>query len=90
MEQVKPAVLTICSLGHPCRRGKAGQKHYTVHIVLMENSSNEWKPQLNEEHRDYKWFPVAEVPLVADLHPVVKLLVAEHWHEVLNLSGHSY
>lgn len=68
-------------------RGQRGEKHYTVFLCRVERSVRAaWVPRLNEEHREWRWFPVAAVAAAVHgvgeapvpLHPVVAALVAQH------------
>lgn len=66
------------------KRGKRGQKHYTVFVArLAPEDRASWRPQLNEEHSAWRWFPLAEL-LAANsavpLHPVVELALLEPLH----------
>ena len=67
-------------------RGKRSQKHYTVFVSWLSNESRaNFTPHLNEEHREWRWIPAAEVALAAcasqrelPLHPVVCRLFQMH------------
>ena len=69
-----------------CRRGKHGQKHYTVFVCSMAAADRAtWKLKLNSEHRSSHWFGVQEAGNRKDLHPVVALLYSEMY--VAELKG---
>jgi 8-oxo-dGTP pyrophosphatase MutT (NUDIX family) len=63
-------------------RGKRMQKHYTVFVKhISAEAKAAFVPQLNEEHREWKWIAASQVALSAHasreelpLHPVVALL----------------
>jgi hypothetical protein len=57
---------------HVPRRGKKKQKHYTVFIceITAEDKAT-FKPKLNNEHREYRWWPMHALPVPTQLHPVV-------------------
>lgn len=41
------------------RRGKQGQKHYTVFLAtLTPEAKAAYQPTLNEEHSAWQWFPL--------------------------------
>lgn len=44
------------------RRGKHGQKHYTVFIAT---TPARWQPTLNHEHTEFRWMPLPFVRLCA-------------------------
>ena len=55
-----------------CRRGKKGQKHYTVFVCDVDAAARTaFVPALNDEHREAQWWPLAALPPVQKLHPVV-------------------
>ena len=57
------------------------QKHYTVFVgCLTAEAKAAWRPQLNEEHSAWRWFPLAEAQQRSDLHPVVALLLQSPQH----------
>ena len=58
-----------------CRRGKKGNKHYTVFVASIdEDARSTWVPQLNEEHHQATWFSGFQAAALPDLHPVVDQL----------------
>ncbi|KAI3435953.1 hypothetical protein D9Q98_002011 [Chlorella vulgaris] len=68
----------------PTRRGKRGQKHYTVFVGRVRPEDRAaWVPQLNEEHSAWRWLNVGELAKpgggggnqneAVQLHPVVDL-----------------
>jgi 8-oxo-dGTP pyrophosphatase MutT (NUDIX family) len=69
-------------------RAQRGQKEYTVFVCALDgNARAAWVPRLNEEHREWRWFPVAALRGAlgaagdappAPLHPVVETLLREH------------
>lgn len=59
------------------KRGKHGQKHYTV--FLIEIKSGEFVPSLNEEHTEYAWTNVKDLPNMENLHPVVKQIAGDYY-----------
>ena len=62
------------------KRGKDKQKHYRVFVCKVnEKDKAMYEPNLNEEHRDWKWIELAQLHnMIEELHPVVKKLVKEH------------
>ena len=50
------------------------QKHFTVFVCNVSEPAASFQPQLNEEHRAFKWFNLMEAAATANLHPVVALL----------------
>ena len=69
-----------------CRRGKRGQKHYTVFVCSMTTADRAtWELRLNSEHRSSHWFGVQEAGDRKDLHPVVALLYSQMY--VAELKG---
>ena len=69
-----------------CRRGKRGQKHYTVFVCSMAAADRAtWELKLNSEHRFSHWFGVQEAGNRKDLHPVVALLYSQMY--VAELKG---
>lgn len=71
---LKGKVLTV--------RGKRNQKHYTVFMCEISSEAKAaYIPQLNYEHSTWKWFPMHELKLRQDLHPVVASLLRENWPE---------
>ncbi len=67
-----------------CRRGKNGQKHYTVFIGRMTAAAKAgYQPQLNKEHSSWKWFQLDDALQLPNLHPVVELMFSdEHKQQV--------
>jgi 8-oxo-dGTP pyrophosphatase MutT (NUDIX family) len=63
------------------KRGKRGQKHYTVFVVRLPDSAAAREEvtrgvQLDlNEHVEHGWFPLAALPAL--LHPVVQCVVGE-------------
>jgi hypothetical protein len=44
------------------RRGKRLQKHYTVYVCAVEPAARRrYAPRLNEEHREWRWLPLAQL-----------------------------
>jgi hypothetical protein len=42
------------------RRGKHGQKHYTVFLAeVPEDARERFEPSLSDEHSDWHWFKVS-------------------------------
>lgn len=62
------------------KRGKDKEKHYRVFVCKVKQEDKEmYQPDLNEEHRDWKWIELAQLQnMKGELHPVVKKLVKEH------------
>ena len=55
-----------------CRRGKKLQKHYTVILCEVDAATRAaFQPQLNSEHREARWWPLAGLPPPQQMHPVV-------------------
>ena len=55
-----------------CRRGKKKQKQYTVFVCQIDAAAKAaFKPALNEEHREARWWPLGGLPPAFKLHPVV-------------------
>jgi len=68
------------SQGILTRRGKRQQKHFTVFLArLTPEERASYAPTLNEEHSQWRWFALADAKTRDDLHPVVTLLLGEHW-----------
>ena len=64
------------------KRGKRLQKHYTVFICKLDPAEKEsYQPQLNEEHSQWKWIHVDELRSRTDVHPVVHLVLHDHWEQ---------
>jgi 8-oxo-dGTP pyrophosphatase MutT (NUDIX family) len=67
-------------------RGKRMQKHYTVFVKhITPEAKGAFVPELNEEHRQWHWFPASRVAKAANseaqelpLHPVVTKLFLAH------------
>lgn len=60
------------------RRGKRGQKHYTVLVAsITPEVKASWAPRLNYEHTAWEWVPLGTLGARPDLHPVVRLLLQE-------------
>lgn len=59
------------------RRGKTQQKHYSVFVARLLSPQLEFSPQLNAEHRSFRWFPIAEASKLDNLHPVVDILFTD-------------
>ncbi len=58
-----------------CRRGKKGNKHYTVFVAAIDEQARAtWSPELNEEHHEARWFSASEAAALPNLHPVVDQL----------------
>ena len=64
------------------KRGKRLQKHYTVFLCALQGSKEAYVPQLNEEHSEWRWFPIEELRARTDVHPVVHRLLHAHWESV--------
>lgn len=64
------------------KRGKSGQKHYTVFLVEVEKG--DFEPRLNEEHTDFMWTPVKDLPNLGNLHPVVKQVANDYYEFVMS------
>eukprot|EP00240_Pyramimonas_obovata_P011877 CAMPEP_0118944262 /NCGR_PEP_ID=MMETSP1169-20130426/39978_1 /TAXON_ID=36882 /ORGANISM="Pyramimonas obovata, Strain CCMP722" /LENGTH=114 /DNA_ID=CAMNT_0006889715 /DNA_START=212 /DNA_END=556 /DNA_ORIENTATION=+ len=65
----------------PTTRGKQGQKKYAVFVCPLDPEvKQKWSPQLNEEHREWRWFKRDEIQSGFALHPVVELLVQQNGH----------
>ena len=71
------------------RRGKRRQKHYTVFVAsIAPEARAAFKPQLNEEHVDWRWAPLAQLSSGGgggggselELHPVIRRLLEQHPH----------
>lgn len=80
-----PPVTVLSS--HLTRRGKRMEKEYTVLVCRVEPAVRAaWRPVLNHEHREWRWFPMHNVRLAASgvsgppapLHPVVSALITQH------------
>ncbi|CAL8469169.1 g8710 [Coccomyxa elongata] len=57
-------------------RGKKKQKAYTVFVCEVTVAvMAAYKPQLNDEHREARWWPLAALPARSQLHPVVVALL---------------
>lgn len=57
------------------RRGKFNNKQYTVFVAeLSAAQAATYKPVLNYEHREWRWFPASVAAALPNLHPVVDLL----------------
>jgi hypothetical protein len=77
-ERVAEQVLTT--------RGKRGQKHYTVFICHLQESVKEaYTPQLNHEHSVWQWMSISDLRARKDLHPVVHMVLHDHWDKVQNI-----
>lgn len=76
--------LTTATRAGACpRRGKLNQKHYTVYVAKLSPQVREsYVPTLNEEHRQWRWFPLGEAAVRPDLHPVVGKLLVMHRKEL--------
>lgn len=59
------------------KRGKNKQKHYTVFMVEVENG--DFEPSLNEEHTEFIWTHVKDLPTLGNLHPVVKQIADDYY-----------
>lgn len=68
------------------RRGKHGNKHYTVFIGTMTGAARQqYKPQLNHEHSQWRWFQLEDAVQQPNLHPVVELMFSSaHKQQVLD------
>ena len=44
---------------------------------MAPNAKQSFVPQLNHEHRDWRWFQLDDALKRKDLHPVVKLMFSE-------------
>jgi 8-oxo-dGTP pyrophosphatase MutT (NUDIX family) len=85
-EELGPLPPLKLTSSHVTHRGKHLEKEYTVFSCILERTVRDaWKPKLNEEHREWRWFPVAAVNAAgagvagapAPLHPVVAALVTQ-------------
>jgi len=57
------------------RRGKRMQKWYKVFVAKISDAEREaFKPSLNKEHVEYRWFDVNQLGSLL-LHPVVKRIL---------------
>eukprot|EP00884_Botryococcus_braunii_P019837 jgi/Botrbrau1/6537/Bobra.40_2s0009.2 len=57
------------------KRGKFNNKQYTVFLAEVSPSQAAgYNPVLNEEHREWRWFPAAKAAALPNLHPVVDTL----------------
>ena len=84
-------ILAGTLLGYPqyalhYRRGKHGKKHYTVFIGRMTSTARQqFQPQLNHEHSQWKWFQLEDAMQQPNLHPVVELMFSSaHKQDVLD------
>ena len=60
-------------------RGKKIDKLFIVFVVEISAADKlTFAPALNEEHTQFRWFKLSEIPGVPNLHPVVKKLFKEH------------
>lgn len=62
------------------RRGKALQKQFTVFPAAIEPAAKAaYVPHLNPEHVEWAWVALEALPRrLAELHPVVAILVTQH------------
>ena len=75
--QSRPAAAAQCGPHRARRRGKKGQKHFTVFVARVPPSvRSSFQPELNEEHTAWRWFPATQAALRSDLHPVVAAALA--------------
>ncbi|KAK9908333.1 hypothetical protein WJX75_006239 [Coccomyxa subellipsoidea] len=59
-------------------RGKKKQKAYTVFICdITPAAKAAFKPKLNDEHQEARWWPLAALPAKGQLHPVVATLLED-------------
>jgi len=64
-------------------RGKKGDKIFTVFLVQISPQDKQtFRPKLNKEHVEYKWFSLPELQDVQNPHPIVKTLLQDHRPEV--------
>lgn len=65
-----------------CVSHRRQQKRYTVFVARVRPEDRAaWRPQLNEEHSAWRWFPLAELQSTnAQLHPVVALALQTDPH----------
>lgn len=63
-----------------------GKKHYTVFIGTMTaDARQQYKPQLNHEHSQWRWFELEDAMQQRNLHPVVELMFSSaHKQQVLD------
>ncbi|KAL3161952.1 hypothetical protein ABBQ38_009034 [Trebouxia sp. C0009 RCD-2024] len=68
------------------KRGKHGKKHYTVFVGTMTAAARQqYKPQLNHEHSQWRWFQLEDAVQQPNLHPVVELMFSSaHKQQVLD------
>jgi hypothetical protein len=72
-----PRAAAQCGPHRARRRGKKGQKHFTVFVARVPPSvRSSFQPELNEEHTAWRWFPATQAALRSDLHPVVAAALA--------------
>lgn len=64
-------------------RGKNRHKVFTVFVVEISTKDKlHFHPELNEEHEDFKWYDIAQVPEIENLHPIVETLYEQHQEEL--------
>lgn len=60
-------------------RGKNNNKTFVVFVIeISSEDRHSFVPILNEEHIEYRWFKLSDIPNVENLHPVVEILFKEH------------
>lgn len=64
------------------RRGKRLQKHYTVFVCKLKGERDAYQPKLNAEHSQWKWLAVDNLRARTDVHPVVHMVLHDHWDVV--------
>ena len=71
----KMLTMSMADMWIACRRGKKLQKHYTVILCEVDVATRAaFQPQLNSEHREARWWPLAGLPPPQQMHPVVVCL----------------
>eukprot|EP01023_Acetabularia_acetabulum_P000949 TRINITY_DN10354_c0_g1_i3.p3 TRINITY_DN10354_c0_g1~~TRINITY_DN10354_c0_g1_i3.p3 ORF type:complete len:154 (+),score=13.35 TRINITY_DN10354_c0_g1_i3:151-612(+) len=87
-EEMGPIPQHIVRTNFLTKRGKRKQKHYMVYMCeIGQDVKTSFKPQLNEEHREWQWFAFDKLQQKNDLHPVVEIIVADFYNLVVQKSS---
>lgn len=64
-------------------RGKNRNKKFIVFVAeISPGDKKSFKPKLNEEHVEFQWFALSDIPGIPNLHPIVKILFQDHSQEI--------